>query len=73
MKQLFSFILVSLTLLVAISCNKFKDKIGITAPDEIPEDTRPVFDSTNVSSFFKKHPLLEKYQAEVRELYKKHQ
>ena len=73
MKQLFSFTLVSLTLLVAISCNKFKDKIGITAPDEIPEDTRPVFDSTNVSSFFKKHPLLEKYQAEVRELYKKHQ
>ncbi|WPR71899.1 L,D-transpeptidase family protein [Flavobacterium sp. NG2] len=69
----FIFLLVLLILVVTISCNKFKDKTGVTELEEIPVDTRPAFDSTDLTAFFKKHPLLEKYQTEVRELYKKHQ
>jgi len=61
-----------LTLFLTASCNKFKDKIGVTTLEKIPKETVPSFDSTFVTTFFKKHPLLDKYQVEVRELYQKH-
>ncbi|MCW2118178.1 L,D-transpeptidase family protein [Flavobacterium sp. 7A] len=62
----------TIILLLSVSCKKSKDRTGVTALEKIPEDTIPTFDSTFVSTFFQKHPLLDKYQDEVRTLYRKH-
>ncbi|MCG9791676.1 L,D-transpeptidase family protein [Flavobacterium algicola] len=70
--SLFVFLVLNLTLFLTASCNKFKDKSGATAIEAIAEKTDPVFDSINVTTFFQKHPLLDKYQDEVRALYRKH-
>ncbi|AWG20521.1 L,D-transpeptidase [Flavobacterium faecale] len=60
------------TLLLVASCKKFTDQTGVTDLDEVPEEVIPSFDSTLVATFFQKHPLLDKYQDEVRSLYRKH-
>lgn len=66
------FILFNLSLILMVSCGKFRDKEGNFiiknpfAPDSI------AFDSTAIAPFFKKHPLLVRYQPDVEALYKKY-
>lgn len=51
--------------LAAVSCKK--------EPKEVPaEDATPHFDSVAIAGFFTKHPDFKPYEAEIRELYKKH-
>jgi murein L,D-transpeptidase YcbB/YkuD len=60
-------IIVSLFLLTLVSCKK-KEKVT-----PIQDNIETSFDSTLVKSFFVKHPLLKNYQADVEQLYRKHQ
>ncbi|WP_366186300.1 L,D-transpeptidase family protein [Flavobacterium ovatum] len=75
MRKLYIFIipLFSLVLIITTSCKKFTDKAGATALEQTTEERELTFDSTFVNTFFQKHPLLDKYQNEVNELYQKHQ
>ena len=67
------FILTNLSLLLVLSCDKFKNKKGdFVFKNPFTSDSIP-FDSTAIDPFFKKHPLLIGYQSDVVALYKKHQ
>lgn len=45
----------------------------LASNDTIIEQTQTAFDSTTVNNFFESHPLLKKYQDDVKKLYQKHQ
>jgi murein L,D-transpeptidase YcbB/YkuD len=60
-------IMVSLFLLTMVSCKKDGTAAAIQADIATP------FDSTLVKTFFTEHPLLKDYQADVEQLYRKHQ
>lgn len=72
MRKLNSTIII-LFYIITISCNKHKEKLEIIANENPEKEAVMSFDSTMVSTFFKKHPLLENYKSEVSELYKKNQ
>ncbi|GIZ09087.1 murein L,D-transpeptidase [Flavobacterium sp. UMI-01] len=69
---LFLFLPLTFFFLFILSCKKLNDKAGVTPLEKSTEDATRVFDSTAISIFFKKHPLLDKYQEEVTKLYRKH-
>jgi len=59
-------IIVSFFLLILVSCKKTETYTSTQ------EDRETTFDSTLVKTFFKEHPKLEKYHADVEQLYRKH-
>jgi len=76
MRELFSStITISfLFFLTVLSCKKEETTVVTeinTAPEPVIYET--YFDSTQIDSFFKKHPKLDKYESDVKELYHKHQ
>ena len=72
MKKLFSplLIIVFTILLTTASCKK-KDTISKNQNSDNLENAS--FDSTQVATFFEKHPKLKMYQLDVEKLYRKHQ
>tara|TARA_R110000868_G_scaffold162453_2_gene393729 strand:+ start:2704 stop:4275 length:1572 start_codon:yes stop_codon:yes gene_type:complete len=62
-------LMVAVLLLTIVSCKKKEYKSIAVIKDDL---TSP-FDSTLVQTFFEKHPKLKEYQAEVLQLYRKHQ
>jgi murein L,D-transpeptidase YcbB/YkuD len=65
-------LLVSLLLLLCVSCKKNNDNLSNSKSKETIDLSKIPFDSTLVSSFFEKHPLLQKYQLDVNKLYRKY-
>ena len=66
-------LLAALTLLFFASCKKSVDHdLAATQVQETIDLSKIPFDSTLVSSFFEKHPLLQKYQLDVNKLYRKY-
>ena len=56
-------------LFITVSCKKQDKKEA----EEIKVSLETPFDSTLVKTFFVNHPKLQKYQADVEKLYRKHQ
>lgn len=56
-----------------VSCKKKVEQNNTTPLPPTTEEYQTIFDSTAVDSFFDTHPLLKKYQADVKKLYQKHQ
>lgn len=73
MKKLFSpiLIIVFTILITAVSCKKKTEPLENQSGSKNLENA--TFDSTQVSTFFEKHPKLKMYQADVLKLYRKHQ
>lgn len=67
------FFVFSLIALFTLSCKNKSDKDQIIKPTAAIEAYQSTFDSTAVDSFFKTHPLLQKYESDVKQLYRKHQ
>ena len=66
-------LLVTLALLFFISCKKnTENNLALSDIEANVELSKIPFDSTVVSSFFEKHPLLQKYQLDVNKLYRKY-
>ena len=66
-------LLASLLLLLFVSCKKNNaDDLAASEKNEKVDLSKIPFDSTLVSSFFEKHPLLQKYQLDVNKLYRKY-
>jgi murein L,D-transpeptidase YcbB/YkuD len=64
---------VTLMLLFFTSCKKNADHdLAALQQNETVDLSRIPFDSTLVSSFYAKHPLLQKYQIDVNKLYRKY-
>lgn len=73
-KIFFAFsILFLFTIGTLLSCKNKTEEINITKPKIVLQAYQIPFDSTTVDSFFETHPLLKKYQSEVKKLYQKHQ
>ncbi|NRT16203.1 murein L,D-transpeptidase YcbB/YkuD [Flavobacterium sp. 28A] len=71
---LITLLLATLFVISFASCKKSKNKD--LADSELLENedlSKTPFDSTLVASFFSKHPLLKKYQDDVKSLYLKHE
>ncbi|MGM8361627.1 L,D-transpeptidase family protein [Flavobacterium sp. ARAG 55.4] len=65
-------IIILLILITLFSCKKKPEVKPSSVAAEVEEYQR-TFDSTAVDSFFDSYPLLKKYQADVKQLYRKHQ
>lgn len=61
--------IISILLLTIVSCKK-KENLPVAI---VKNDLKTPFDSTLVESFFEKHPKLKNFQADVTQLYRKHQ
>jgi L,D-transpeptidase YcbB len=73
-KSFYAFSIISLfTICAVLSCKNKKEEKQIPQPTTVIEEYKTTFDSTAVDSFFETHPLLKKYQADVKKLYQKHQ
>lgn len=73
-KTHFAFLIISLfSICVLLSCKNKKEEKQIALTTPTIEEFKTTFDSTLVDSFFETHPLLQKYQADVKKLYQKHQ
>ena len=72
--MLFTFSILALFIMTTLqSCKNKTEEIKIPEPKIVLEPYQTTFDSTSVTSFFKTHPLLQKYEADVKKLYQKHQ
>ena len=74
MKKLFCLILLGVftILFTVVSCKKKNDPVPITNPPSL-NAIEIAFDSTQINTFFEKHPKLKSYQGDVEQLYRKHE
>ena len=66
-------LLSTLALVFFTSCKKNNDDIAVSKKEKIVDLSKVPFDTTLIAAFFAKHPLLEKYQIDVNQLYKKYE
>lgn len=73
-KRITLFLIITLCVTLTLLCCKNKSSENQNpSPVAEVEEYQSAFDSTAVDSFFDAHPLLKKYEPNVKQLYRKHQ